>query len=60
MTPLMPARTYNQNHVPRKYTRQATPKYLLDVELPVGIAARPRGNGEPLLHHDRGPQRTVA
>ena len=60
MTKLMPARTYNQNHVARKYTGQATPEHLLDVELPMGIPARPRGNGKSLLHHDRGPQRIVA
>ena len=51
------ARTYNQDHIPRKYTAgQAAHKHLLDMELSLGGAARPRGDGEPLLHHDRGSE----
>ena len=51
----LPGRTYNQDHVPRKYTpRQAAGEHLLDLELPVGGQPEPRGAGQPLLDHDRG------
>src|SRR6476661_9556031 len=49
-----------KSHPSQIHVRQTPPKHLLDMELPVGIAARPRGNGEPLLHDDRGPHRTLA
>ena len=56
-----PARTYNQNHVPRKYTRgQAPLQHLLDLELPVGSQSGCDRNGQSLLDHDRGPQRGLA
>ena len=62
---LMPAqasaRTYNQNHIPRKYTPG---KRRISIywtwSYPVGSPARPRGDGQPLLHHDRGSPRCVA
>ena len=55
-----PARTYNQTHVPRKYTRAQAHQHLLDLELSVGGPTRSRRNVQPLLHDDRSPQRAVA
>ena len=50
-----PGRTYNQDHVPRKYTpRQAAGEHLLDLELSLGGQPEPGGDGQPLLDHDRG------
>ena len=40
--------------------RQAPAQHLLDLELSLGSAARSGADGEPLLHHHRGPQRPLA
>jgi hypothetical protein len=55
------ARTYNQDHIARKYTpRQAPLKHLLELELPLGIATRSHRDGESLFHHDRSAPGGVA
>ena len=56
----MRARTYNQSHVARSPHRRATHQHLLDVELSLGSATGSGRDVQPLLHHDRGPQRRVA
>ena len=56
-----PARTYNQNHVPRQYTpRQAPGEHLLDLELSLGSQPGHGGDGQPLLDDDRGAAGGVA
>ncbi len=41
-------------------SRRAPPdQHLLDLELPLGSPTRSGGHGEPVLHHDRSPQRAV-
>ena len=45
------ARTYNQNHFWQIHAGARPSEYLLDLELPVGIAARSRGNGKPFLDY---------
>ena len=60
-TSFNPARTYNQNHVPRKYTRRQTAlEHLLDLELPVGGQPGSGRNGQSFFHHDRSPQGGLA
>src|SRR4029079_5656975 len=49
-----------KSHSPQIHARQAPPEHLLDVELPVGVPAGPRGDGKSLLDDDRSPQRVVA
>ena len=48
------------SHCAQIHGRQAAHKHLLDVELPLGGATRSGGDGEPLLHHDRGAERSLA
>ena len=55
-----PARTYNQTHIAAPAHRAPADQHLLDVELSLGGAARSGRDGEPVLHHHRGAQRTVA
>ena len=58
--PTRPARTYNQNHVAAAlHAGRAPHQHLLDVELSLGGQPRPGRDGQPLLHHDRGPQRVA-
>ena len=53
MSTLPPARTYNQNHIPRKYTPG---KRRLSIywtwSYPWEVPARPRRNGKSLLYDD--------
>ena len=55
------ARTYNQDHIARKYTPgKRRLEHLLELELPVGIATRSDRNGESLFNHDRSAPGGVA
>ena len=45
------------SHSAQIHAGQAAHKHLLDVELSLGGAARPCGDGEPILDHDRGSAR---
>ena len=55
------ARTYNQNHSrPQIHAGQAAREHLLDVELPVGVAARPHGDGQSVFDHDGSSPRRLA
>ncbi len=49
-----------ESHSAQIHARQTPPEHLLDLELSVGIAARPRRNGESILDNDRSPQRSMA
>ena len=55
------ARTYNQNHVPRKYTPG---KRRISIywtwSYPLEVPARPHGDGQSVFHDDGGPPRRVA
>src|SRR5207248_6604266 len=45
---------------PQIHTGQTPPEHLLDVELSMGVATRPRDDGKSLLNYDRGPYRSMA
>ena len=45
------------SHSAQIHAGQAAHEHLLDVELPVGVAARPCGDGQSVLDHDRGSPR---
>ena len=61
MSTLTPARTYNQNHMPRKYTGgKRRVSIYWTWSYPVGIQPRSRGHGQSLLDDDRGSPRRVA
>ena len=49
-----------RSHCPQIHAGQTPHEHLLDVELPMGIPARPCGDGKPLLNDDRSPHRPVA
>ena len=51
-TPTAGAHVQPKPRPPQIHTGQTPPEHLLDVELPVGIPARPCRNGKSLLYDD--------
>ena len=60
MTTLAPARTYNQNHIPRKYTAGRRRLSIYWTWSYLGISNATRHQWRTVLHHDRGSQRALA
>ena len=61
MSTLRPARTYNQSHMPRKYTGgKRRVSIYWTWSYPWESNRDPRGHGQSLLDDDRGSPRRVA
>ncbi len=55
------ARTYNQDHIPRKYTPgKRRVSIYWTWSYPWEAQSDPAADGESLLHHDRGSERPLA